>query len=167
MTDASQSVSTTHVIGLLANAEQPVGLDAIEVKPDGSIVRWPRETLVFTFDFQGATFTAQGRKSAERFQVAFDASLGPLPFTAESLERRRAIQGLVVAKANEPGPSITIDNAMDIRVAGQFDVQQPISPVAVLTGLTEILLELKPWLARLAELLGAPAPTNAVSSPSG
>jgi hypothetical protein len=160
MADDSNTVPIA-AIDFLAHEEKPMGLDSVEVQPDGSIVRWTRETVAFTFAFQGATFTAQGKRNSRGLQVVLDASLGPLPFSAQ-LAMRQAIQALVAAKAATPGPRITIDAAQDIRVSGQFRVPQPISPVAVLTGLTEVLLDLKPWLARLAVLLEG-QPRDAVS----
>lgn len=152
---ANGSMSSGGALDHLTHDDVPFLFDSVSQRPDGSIVHNARDALTFSFDYQGVTFTAHGRRIGERFVMTVVADLGPLPFSAESAAARSQIQDIVAASALSVSPILTIDDSQAIRVETSFDLVQPVSPVSMLTMVTELLLTLKPMLERLGALLAA------------
>jgi hypothetical protein len=150
--------STGDTLGRLARDDVPFLFDAVAVQADGSFVHTARSALNFAFDYHGATFAASCRRIENRFVVAVRADLGPLPFSAESGRARRDIQDLVAAGGRGAAAQLTIGEDQTIRIDSSFDVRQPVSPVVLLTAVTELLLAIKPTLARLSEILSDALP---------
>jgi hypothetical protein len=150
---APQTTQTGEALGRLARDDIPFLFDAVSVAPDGAISHKPREYLRFAFDYQGVTFNAEGRRTGDRFVLSVSGDLGPLPFSAESAEARHTIQDLIAASGSLIAPTFTIGEDQAIRVSATLELLKPVSPVGTLTMVTELLLVLKPWLARIGELL--------------
>jgi len=150
---ASATTSSGEALGRLTRDDIPFLFDALTLGADGTIIHAPRETLRFSFDHQGITFNAEGRRDGDSFMLTIFADLGPLPFSAESALARRAIQDLVLASSSVIGPHISIGEDQTIRVDASLSLLKPVSPVTTLTLVTELLLVLKPWLARLGTLI--------------
>jgi hypothetical protein len=150
---APETSTSGEALGRLARDDIPFLFDALSVRSDGTIVHTPRDALRFSFDYQGATFMAEGRRDDDRFVLSVSADLGPLPYSAESAPARQAIQELVAASGALIEPRFTIGEDQTIRVDAMLDLLKPVSPVTALTMVTELLLVLQPWLARLAELI--------------
>ena len=145
---------------VLASDGLAILVDNVRIGPDGTVQRTPRQRLSFSFDFEGATFTAEARPAHGDWIIVLPAELGPLPYSAESLTARPAIQALVAAQTGSSGLRIDLDDAINLVVRGNVVVPQPVTPVALLTSMTEALLKLRPSLRRLAELLASATPAN-------
>ncbi len=161
---AHHSGTPNQTLGLLARDTAPLLFDSIMVGPDGDIAHHAREKLSFCFDFLGVTFNADGRHTGDRLVMTLTADLGPLPFSAESASARHAIQELVAASASAEGSVFSLADDQTIRLFHSFDLFQPVSPVHVLTVVTEFLIRLKPWLARFAELLAGRSPHHGAAA---
>ena len=74
------------------------------------------------------------------------------------MRARRDIQDLVAARGRDAAAQLTIGEDQTIRIDSSFDVLQPVSPVVLLTAVTELLLAVKPTLARLSEILSDDLP---------
>ena len=149
---ASNSMSG-EAVGRLARDDVPFLFDAVAVQPDGAIVHTARKSLNFSFDCLGATFAAACRRVDGQYMVTVTADLGPVPFSAESVRARRKVQHLVALGGHAAETQMTISDDQTIRVDSSFTLLQPVSPVVMLTAITELLLALKPTLAELAEIL--------------
>jgi hypothetical protein len=159
---APATTSSGEALGRLTRDDIPFLFDALTLGSDGTIVHTAREKLRFSFDYQGITFNAEGSRDGDSFILTIFADLGPLPFSAESAPARRAIQELVLASGAIVGPHLSIAEDQTIRVDASLSLLKPVSPVTTLTLVTELLLVLKPWLARLGTLLeSASQPTSA------
>lgn len=157
----SHPASSPKAIGLLTGGEPPMLLDTIAVDPDGSIRRFAKPRIAFAFDCQGVTFNVDGHRDGDVLVMALRADLGPLPFSAESVQARHAIQDLVSQSLVMGSSHLSIGPEQMIQVKSRIDVHQPFSPIEVLTAITAFLLDLKPWLDQLAALLSkAPLRTN-------
>lgn len=150
---APQTNQAGDALGRLARDDIPFLFDALSLTADGSIVHTARETLRFSFDYLGVTFIAEGRRLGDSFVLTVAGDLGPLPFSAESSEARGMIQDLVAASGALIKPIFTIDDNQSIRVSATLELLKPVSPVVTLTMVTEMLLSVKPWLARIGELI--------------
>lgn len=145
-------------VGRLARDDVPFLFDAVAVQPDGAIVHTTRKALNFSFDCFGATFAAACRRVDGQYMVTVAADLGPVPFSAESVRARREVQDLVAVAAHTAETRMTITDEQTIRIDSTFALLQPVSPVVMLTAIAELLLTLKPTLARLAEILADAMP---------
>jgi hypothetical protein len=154
---AQHPAPANEALGLLARDEVPFLFDSVLKAPDGSVGHHARDTLSFCFDYLGVTFDANGRRSGDRLIMTLSANLGPLPYSAESITARHAIQELVAASATAEGSVFSLADDQTIRLVGSFDLDQPASPMLVLAVVTEFLIGLKPWLERIAELLADPS----------
>jgi hypothetical protein len=154
---ANQPVTANEALGLLAGDNTPFLFNAVVVGTDGAIAREAREKLSFCFDYLGVTFNADGQRAGDRFVMTLAANLGPLPFSAESVAARHALQELVAASASAEGSIFSLADDQTIRMMQTFDLYQPVSPVLVLSVVTEFLIGVKPWLARFAEVLADPS----------
>lgn len=150
---AQEPESSGETVGRLAREDVPFLFDAVSVGPDGLIAHSARDAITFSFDCQGATFTATARRVDKRVVVTVVSDLGPLPFSAESALARRAIQDFVLACSASTEPRLIINENQMIRIESSFELLQPVSPITMLTMVTKLLLELKPWLTRLGELI--------------
>jgi hypothetical protein len=159
---APATTSSGEALGRLSRDDIPFLFDALTLGPDGAIVHTAREKLRFSFDFQGITFNAEGRRDGDSFILTIFADLGPLPFSAESAPARRSIQDLVLASGSIIGPHISIGEDQTIRVDASLSLLKPVSPVTTLTLVTELLLVLKPWLAKLGALIESASQPPAV-----
>lgn len=145
-------------IGRLARDDVPFLFDAVSVKPDGAIVHTARKALNFSFDYHGITFAAACRRVDGQFVVTVSADLGPVPFSAESIRARREILHLVATGDHAAETQVTITGDHAIRIDSSFALLQPVSPVVMLTAITELMLALKPTLAQLGEILSRASP---------
>ena len=75
------------------------------------------------------------------------------PFSVEPPEPRQPIQDLIAASGALIAPRFTVGEDQMIRIEAAMELAKPVSPVATLTIVTELLLVLKPWLARFGALL--------------
>jgi hypothetical protein len=154
---APVTTASGEALGRLARDDIPFLFDALSVGPDGTVIHTPREALRFAFDYCGVSFNAVGRRSGESFLLTISADLGPLPYSAESLQARLAIQDLIAASGTLIEPRLTIGDDQRIRLEANVELQKPVSPVVTLTMVTELLLVLEPWLERLGTLLESAA----------
>ncbi|HEX6979623.1 MAG TPA: hypothetical protein VF342_10010 [Alphaproteobacteria bacterium] len=160
METVRSQAQSPRTLEMLASDGLAILIDNVEIDPDGTVRRSPRQRFSFRFDFEGATFTAEARPDRGDWIIDLTAELGPLPYSAESLAARTAIQALVAARAGSSGLHIDLDDAINLVIRGNVVVPQPVTPVALLTSITEALLELRPSLRRLAELLASATPSN-------
>ena len=143
-------------VGILAEQQLPLSLPI-----DGNAAtnghlpagRKIRDRMQFSFAHAGTVFECLGTVDAGAMQVAVAADLGPLPFTAESVEARQGMRGVVEAGRNLPGGGFSITARGSIRLDGAFRVESPVSPVALISGATIFVLEAQPYLERLATYL--------------
>jgi hypothetical protein len=151
----SAPVTTTsgEALGRLARDDIPFLFDALSVGPDGTVIHTQREALRFAFDYGGVSFNAVGRRNADSFMLTIAADLGPLPYSAESLQGRISIQDLITASGSLIEPRFSVGADQMIRVEATMELLKPVSPVMTLTMVTEVLLVLKPWLERLGTLI--------------
>ena len=92
--------------------------------------------------------------AAKRFSL--DAELGKLPYRAEIGVRRKLTRRIVRASQALPRGGIELSEANDMRLTAEIEPTAPLTPTAVLTALTAILLDFKPYLELLHEVMLAP-----------
>jgi hypothetical protein len=165
-------------LNFLANHPLPVELGTIRVGPDGLPQTQERTVLNFTFDYTGIQVTATVEPLEDSARLRLDAVLAPMPFTAEGRERRRDVQTILAAsRAGLKYGRFVLDDQRRIHLMSEFMVERPVTPVALVSAATRLLIVATPWIALLHRHLGpggrsakpaaAPPPAKRVSGRAG
>ena len=145
------SGQTAQAVELLGQQQLPLPLNTYSVDSVGNILKTERDRLSFSFTFLGTRFEASAALGgANKLKLDLIADLGPLPYSVESRMARSAVLDMVAAGEFGFGRFAIAKNQM-IRVEGTVPIEQPLTPVALLTALTAFLLDLKPHLDSFAQ----------------
>lgn len=155
----------SQAVEILGRQNLPLPLNAIAVDASGKVLRTERDKLAFSFAFAGTRFDATAALGGgNKLNLALTGDLGPMPYSAESRVARSAVLDMVAAGDFSFGRFAVAKNQM-IRVEGTIAIEQPLTPVALLTALTMFLVDLKPHLdkfaSQVAHVLGQPKAARA------
>ncbi|HVJ42628.1 MAG TPA: hypothetical protein VM639_14080 [Dongiaceae bacterium] len=134
--------------------EPPQALDRIQFEQDGSVRVGERgRPLEFSFGFQGLRFGANTRQidSGTILQVAADIAADP--YSVEGATLRRSVHAVIDASQALPYSRLVITKQKRIFCIGKAALPTPAAPKDLLSGAVEILLDIKPYLEMLAEIL--------------
>lgn len=141
----------------LAETAFPLELNSLSVGEDGELHRTDPRTRPFGFTFEclGLRFTASTRVRQGKLWLQLAANVGPVPYTAESMDRRRDTLAIMRSAATLPHGRVGISPDRQIEVSGELQLSEPLTPAHVLAAATELILEIKPYAALLADFLPA------------
>jgi hypothetical protein len=153
-------------LGFLANHPLPVEVGSVAVGPDGNLLRREKAPLHFTFEFAGTNFAADVQPTPDGVHVRLDAPLLPLPFSAEGRDRRRDVQVIVAAsRAGLRHGRFVIDPQRRVHVVSELAIPTPVTPVALVTAATRMLIAATPWIDLLRRYATAgPIPARRAAS---
>ncbi len=149
-------------IDVLTGQPVPFPLKALVVDASGRIARRDNSDVVFSFSVVGTEFRACARSGADGVQLAIEADLAQLPFSAESPAARRELVRLATESRLAHGRLVVVDQRQ-LALSTRIDVPAPAAPVDVIAGLVAMVLELRPYLTRIAELLAGAVPARAAT----
>jgi hypothetical protein len=149
-------------IDVLTGQPVPFPLKALVVDATGRIARRETSDVVFSFAVVGTEFRACARSAAGGVQLAIEADLAQLPFSAESPAARRELQRLAAESHITQGRLVLVDNRQ-LSLSTRVDVPAPAAPVDVIAGLVAMVLELRPYLTRIAALLAGAVAARAAT----
>ena len=132
----------------------PDSLDHIHFDQDGSVrIGRPGKPIEFSFIYQGLRFNASTRmvEGGAILQVAAD--IGPDPYTVEGITLRKSVHAVIDATQQLICSRLIVSRQRRIFCIGKASVSSPTAPVELLSGAIEIVLEIKPYLDMLAEVL--------------
>ncbi|HEX9448912.1 MAG TPA: hypothetical protein VF920_13065 [Dongiaceae bacterium] len=111
--------------------------------------------LEFSFAYQGLRFGANTRRvdSGTILQVAADVA--PDPYSVEGASLRRAVHAIIDASHALSNCRLVVTRQKRIFCIGKAAVPESSMPKDVISGAVEIVLEIKPYLDMLAEILPA------------
>lgn len=112
------------------------------------------EHLCFSFD--GLDFDVRWIESMANKRFLVNATVGYMPFTIESDERREAIKTIIMASRTLPRVRFGVDMASKISAAALFDVEQIVLPDFVFYPLTLFMQEARPFIGLIGKYLSAP-----------
>src|SRR5271170_925252 len=159
-------------LSFLANHPLPLEVGTIAVLPDGTAERRERTLLNFTFDYTGTSFAAAIEPTPEGAQLRLDAALAPMPYSAEGRARRRDLHAIVAAsRTGLKHGRFALDSQRHIHLVSELAIGSPVTPTALVTAATRMLIAATPWVALLRHHLGPTlsaippqaAPTDAVT----
>lgn len=133
---------------------KPDALDHIQFAQDGSIrIGRPGKPLEFAFGYQGLKFGASTRPIEGGAILQLAADIAPDPYTVEGVTLRRSVHAVIEASQYLTCSRLVVTRQKRIFCIGKAAVASPGAPADLLSGAVEILLEIKPYLDMLAELL--------------
>ncbi len=118
----------------------------------------------FCFSLDGIVFDIRHIVMTEGHRFVFSATLGYLPFSIESKERREAIKTIVMASRSLPTVHFTIDSSSRIAAGAFYDVARIVPPDVVFYPLISFLQEARPFMDLIGQYLFAPFPEQKADS---
>jgi hypothetical protein len=140
-------------------------LNELDVLEDGSVaLKREHANLAFGFRACGLPFSATTRltESGPVLQVAAD--IGGDPYSAEGVEIREAVHAIIRSSHASPSCRLMISRQKRIYCVGKGRLDETWTPTAVLTVAAELVLEARPYLLVLRDVLprwAAPTPRPA------
>lgn len=147
----------------LAETAFPLEVNSLFIDAEGELNRIdPRERpFGFRFEYLGLRFAASTRVRKGKLWLQLTAKVGPIPYTAESQDRRRDALAIMRASLALPHGRLGVSRDRQIEVAGEFPLSEPLTPVSVVSAAAELVLEIKPYLALLTDFVPAVCPRPA------
>lgn len=142
-------------IARLAQTIGPYELNSLAVDSAGELTRIdPRERpFGFRFDCLGLRFTAATRLRNGSVWLQVNAKIGPLPYTAESLERRRYAMAIMRASHGLPHGRLGVSRDRQIEISGEVPLAGTLTAVNVVSAAAALVLEVKPYLGLLGDFV--------------
>jgi hypothetical protein len=111
----------------------------------------------FSFELDGLDFEVRRIKSDEGYRFLFTTTLGYLPFTIQSRERREAVQILMEEAQGLPTVHFIMGLGGKITAGGLIDVEKLLAPDFLFYPLILFIQEARPFLNLLSYYLKDPA----------
>ena len=139
----------------LAETAFPLEVNSLYVDADGELNRIdPRErSFGFTFECLGLRFSASTRVRKNELWLKLAAKVGPIPYTAESLTRRRDALAIMRATLALPHGKLGLTRDSHIEVSGEVPLQEPLTPVNVVSAAAQLVLQVKPYVTLLSDFV--------------
>jgi hypothetical protein len=147
----------------LAETAFPLEVNSLYVDADGELNRIdPRERpFGFRFECLGLRFAAVTRVRKGTLLLQLVANVGPVPYTAESQDRRRDALAIIRSSLALPHINMGMSRDRQIEIVGEFPLPEPLTPVSVVSAAAELVLEIKPYITLLADFVPAASPRPA------
>jgi len=132
----------------------PAGLHEVDVLADGSVALNPdRANVEFSFRACGLSFSAATRltDSGAMLQVAADVASDP--YSAEGVQMREAAHALIRASHAAPHCRLMVSKHKRIYCVGRTRIDENWTPTALLTAAVELILEARPYLLVLRDIV--------------
>ncbi len=149
----TSSVASREILEVAEEAaEGRLGLDrATQLAGRGS-----GNELNFSFEYDGFLFAVRATTAEQKTNVRFHAHLGNLPYTGESKHSRT--DALAILWAAEPalGGRVRLTHRQRIIFTEEIWIDEPLTPVTLISCSARLLLRAKPYLAMLSEVVSPP-----------
>jgi hypothetical protein len=116
--------------------------------------------LDFEFSYIGFPFDARAQVVDGRSSLDIMTTLGTMPYTAESLASRAAVARIMMVFTKKTGLKITVGQNQRLFLGGTVNNTEVLSPGNLLTMVTSILLQVKPFLEVLSDYIEPPIRTQ-------
>jgi hypothetical protein len=132
----------------------PEELSDVDFLADGTVaLKNGKGHVEFSFSAYGLTFSCNTRliESGPILQIA--AEIGSDPYTADGVHLRDSAHAIIRASQEAPACRLMVSRQKRIYCVGRAHVVQPWTPSALLTAAAGLLLEVRPYLMVLRDIL--------------
>ncbi len=144
-------------LALVAKSGETFQIGDFEIDENGRLRPRPDGApIAFGFSYRGVDFMANV-DTGPAPRISLDAELGKLPYRAEIGERRKLTRRIVNATRNLPRGRISLSESHDMHLTAEMAALTPLTPTSILSALTAILLDFKPYLDLLHEVMLMPS----------
>ncbi len=138
------------------SAEFFPNFDEMLRKLSGELVCSPFKKLEsFRFSFDGLNFEAHRVDRDKKAGFLINATVGFMPFTIESDERREAIKTIILATRRLPNVRFGVDISSRIMAGGIFDISNLAQPDFIFFPLMLFMQEAWPFIKLIGKYLSA------------
>lgn len=131
----------------------------LRFKEDGTLQIGREEGQIeFAFTSVGYKFQANTRITGNGALLQLSAAIGPLPFSAEGLGVRRATLAIIDASQLMNEARLFVSKHRWIYCVGKASLGEGFQPREAIVASTRLLLEVKPYLTMLRDVLPQRAP---------
>lgn len=149
---ATTPINLRETVKLVGEQMLPLQVGTLEVDDSGNLRnRDDRADVACSFRYRSVAFEVSIRPH-EDGAVRILATLGRLPFTAESRQNRQAVMQVLKRAGNPPRGRIALEQGNRIIFNAETNAPSPYTPVNILATITAIVLGLKPHLELLDDL---------------
>lgn len=120
--------------------------------------------VTLTFDWHAHRFRARlDRRSVGDSRLEIACDLGPIPFSAEGVERRLSIFAVLDATRSGAAIRTTVSRKQRVSLIAEAVLAAPVTTNVLVTGIVTLLAQAKPYLDILA-LLRQPRRLNSTAA---
>lgn len=155
---------TLDSLPMLTTNTLPVGVDQLHFDAAGAVRIGRGGGLVeFAFRFMDIRFVANTRQIQSGPIVQISGEIAPLPYSAEGVAVRRSTIAIIDASQELAHTRLAVSKYKTILCVGKAPVVSPWTPKDLIVATASVMLEVKPFLQILAEILPSwpkPQPTE-------
>lgn len=132
----------------------PAEIEAIDVLEDGSVaLKRERANVSFGFKACGLPFSAETRLTETGPMLQIAAEIGGDPYSADGVELRETVHAIIRSSHASPSCRLMISKQKRIYCVGKAHLGETWTPTALLTVAAELVLEARPFLMVLRDIL--------------
>jgi len=132
----------------------PAELDELDVLDDGSVaLKRERANVAFGFQACGLPFSAEARLTETGPLLQIAAEIGGEPYSAEGVAMREAVHAIIRASHTSSCCRLMVSKQKRIYCIGKAHLEETWTPTALLTAAAELVLEVRPYLMVLRDVL--------------
>jgi hypothetical protein len=132
----------------------PAEMNELDVLDDGSIaLKRERSNVAFGFKVCGLPFAAETRLTDTGPVLQIAAQIGGDPYSAEGVELREAVHAIIRSSHASPSCRLMVSKQKRIYCVGKAHLSESWTPTALLTVAAELVLEARPYLMVLRDIL--------------
>ena len=133
----------------IGEMQLPLDISSIVHAQGGQLGTPVHPEFTFRFRYRETAFTVRCKSAEDMAKARVSATLGTLPFSAESARGRQFLTQIVQGVTDHFGPIVSLSQGR-ILLDTELQVPAPITAVGLIAGLTRLLLPLKPYLDLMA-----------------
>ena len=154
----------TDLVKFVDGRRPGIGVRSLAVDGHGRLARKPDSTrLEFTFGYRGILFAVRTESNDHSGHRRFDAHLGTLPYSAESLAKRADALAIAAAAGRALGGRVLTTREQRILLFEEMRFAEPRTPVVLMSGTVRLLLEAQPFLDLRAQVVEPPVAAGHVN----
>ena len=129
----------------IGEMQLPLDITSIVHAQAGQLGSEAHPDFNFRFRYRDIAFAARCRGGRTEAHGRLTATLGTLPFSAESATRRQYLAEIVNGVAEDLGPVVALSQGI-IRYDAGLSLEAPVTAVGLVAELCRLLIPLKPYL---------------------
>jgi len=133
----------------IGEMQLPLDISSIVHAQGGQLGTPVHPQFTFRFRYRDIAFTVRCRSGEDKAEARVSATLGTMPFSAESAQGRIFLTQILQGLTDHLGPVVTQSQGR-ILFDADLPLPAPITAVGLVTAVTRLLLPLKPYLGLMS-----------------